>query len=80
MTGGVSSGGGGSSTTVAWSLPSKLAMRSEEQSLANKHFGKVWYRIGWGKGLNRTAVTELLCLCILDKTRILSRQEKINFV
>lgn len=39
-------GGGGSSITLAWSLQSELAMKSEEQPLANKHFGEVWHRNG----------------------------------
>lgn len=73
------SGGGGSSITVAWSLQSELAMRTEEQPLANKHFGKAWHQNKWEKGFNKPAVTELLCLCILDKTRILSHQEKNKF-
>lgn len=72
-----SGGGSGSSITVAWSLQSKLAMRSDEQLLANKHFGKVWHRNRWGKGLNKPEVTELLCLCVLDKT---SRKNKFCLI
>lgn len=55
---------------------SELAMRSEEQPLANKQCRKVWHRNRWGKGLNKPAITELLGLCILDKSQILFHIKK----
>lgn len=66
--------GAGGSITLAWSLQSELAMRSEEQPLANKHRGEVWHRNRWGKGLDKLAVTELLCL--LEKSQILFHTKK----
>lgn len=52
-------GSGGSSITLAWSLWSELAMRSEEQPLANKHSGEVWHRNRWGKGISKPAVNRV---------------------
>lgn len=74
--GGSGGAGSGGSITLAWSLQSELAMRSEEQPWANKHFGEVWHRNRWGKGLNKLAVTELLCLCILEKSQIVFHIKK----
>lgn len=83
MAGGGSRGAdssGGSSITLAWSLRSELAMRSEEQPSANKHLGEVWHRNGWRNGLSKPAVTEFLCLCILEKSQILFHiKKKLSF-
>lgn len=53
-------------------------MRSESNCWQVNTLGKSGTGTGREKGFNKPAVTELLCLCILDKTRILSHQEKGN--